>query len=93
MMTDALMLGMTYRAEFDADLKGNVRFKNIPDGVPIPDQTNIELEWDNPQWLEAGLRYELPGDRAIIGFRGALKNELTERTLARRGTEHRGGGI
>ena len=66
MMTDALMLGMTYRAEFDADLKGNVRFKNIPDGVPIPDQSNIELEWDNPQWLEAGLRYELPGDRAIF---------------------------
>ncbi len=66
MMTDALMLGMTYRAEFDADLKGNVRFKNIPDGVPVPDQSNIELEWDNPQWLEAGLRYELPGDRAIF---------------------------
>ncbi len=30
----------------------------------------------------------LPGDAAMIGFRGTLKNELLERALARRGAEH-----
>ncbi|RMG10587.1 MAG: hypothetical protein D6731_17195 [Planctomycetota bacterium] len=39
--------------------------------------------------LRTGLeRMGVPGDRAIIGFRGALKSELTERALARRGAEH-----
>lgn len=39
--------------------------------------------------LKAGLsRIGLEGDRAIVGFRNAMKNELFERALARRGAEH-----
>jgi long-chain fatty acid transport protein len=64
--TDRLLFGMTYRAEFDSELKGNVRFKRIPDGVPLPQTTNVELDWTNPQWLEAGFRYGDP--RGLVLF-------------------------
>jgi long-chain fatty acid transport protein len=53
-VSDSVFLGMTYRGEFDAELEGNVRFRNFV--LPLPDQRNLDVDWTNPQWLEAGLR-------------------------------------
>lgn len=53
-MTDNLLLGATYRSEFDAELEGNVKFRNF--AVPLPNRRNLEVDWTNPQWVEAGMR-------------------------------------
>ena len=55
--SDRVMLGVVYRAEMDVDLEGDVKF----DGVPLPGG-DAELEWNNPQWLEAALRFDLDDD-------------------------------
>ena len=55
--SDLVTLGVVYRAEMDVNLKGNVKFR----GVPLPGG-NVELSWDNPQWLEAALRFDLDDD-------------------------------
>ena len=65
-VTDDLLLGVTYRAEFDAELNGNISFKRTPPGTVLPSQTNLDLEWDNPQWLEAGLRWHIGGGRFLF---------------------------
>lgn len=65
-LTDSLLFGINYRAEYDAKLKGNIQFKNIPDAVPLPSQTNLDLKWDNPQWLEAGLRWQMGGGNVLF---------------------------
>jgi long-chain fatty acid transport protein len=65
-ITDDLFFGVMYRAEFDANLKGNVEFKNLPSAVPLPSQTNIKLEWKNPQTLDAGLRYKLGNSKMLF---------------------------
>ena len=56
-MTDRALLGIVYRAEADVDLDGDLNFNNLL--VPEPAVDDINIAWDNPQWLEAGLRYEL----------------------------------
>jgi long-chain fatty acid transport protein len=58
-VTERLMLGLTYRSEFDAELEGNIKFRNFV--LPLPSQTNLDLDWTNPQWLEAGLRLQAGG--------------------------------
>ena len=55
-LTDRLTLGATYRSEFDANLEGNIKFRNIV--LPVPNRRNLELDWTNPQWVEAGLRFK-----------------------------------
>jgi long-chain fatty acid transport protein len=67
--TDKLLFGVTYRAEFDSNLKGDLRFRGLPDVLPLPSQTNIKLEWTNPQWLEAGFRYQVD-DRHVLFVSG-----------------------
>jgi len=62
--TENLSLGLTYRSEFDAELKGNVEFKNFT--LPVPDQRNLKVDWTNPQWIEAGLRMRLRGNRHLF---------------------------
>ena len=49
-----VMLGVVYRAEMDVDLEGDIKFR----GVPLPGG-NVEIQWDNPQWLEAALSFDL----------------------------------
>ena len=54
--TDRFMFGATYRSEFDANLEGNVKFRNIV--IPgVPNRRNLDVDWTNPQWIEAGFRY------------------------------------
>jgi len=52
--SERMLLGVVYRAEMDVDLRGDIDFN----GVPLPGG-NAKLGWDNPQWLEASLRYDL----------------------------------
>ena len=65
-VTDSLLLGITYRAKYDSDLDGNIRFKNVPNLLPLPSETNLDLKWDNPQWLEAGLRWQMGGGNVLF---------------------------
>ena len=51
------MLGVVYRAEMDVDLEGDVNFNDVP--LPGGD---AKIGWDNPQWLEAALRFDLDDD-------------------------------
>lgn len=53
-LNERTLIGLVYRAEMDVELEGELNLKNLPN---ISD--DVELEWDNPQWLEVGLRYEL----------------------------------
>jgi long-chain fatty acid transport protein len=52
--SDRVMLGVVYRAEMDVDLRGDADFS----GVPLEDGSS-KVSWDNPQWLEASLRFDL----------------------------------
>ena len=54
--SDRALLGVVYRAKMDTDLDGDVKTKNLP-GVIGAD--SIDISWDNPQWLQAGLSYKL----------------------------------
>jgi long-chain fatty acid transport protein len=55
-LSDRAMLGMVYRVEMDADLEGDVKVRNL--NLPIS-ADSIDIEWDNPQTFEAGLKYQL----------------------------------
>jgi long-chain fatty acid transport protein len=64
-VTEKIMLGLTWRGEFDADLEGDVKFSNVV--LPLPAETDIEIDWTNPQWLEVGLRYTTtPGHNWLV---------------------------
>lgn len=53
-LSDDLLLGVVYRAEMDVELSGELKFSNV--ALPIG-ANKIDIDWDNPQWLEVGLRY------------------------------------
>ena len=63
-LSDRLMLGVVYRAEMDVNLKGDLNFRNLE--FPTPQANDIEIDWDNPQTLKAGLRYELDPGRQLM---------------------------
>jgi long-chain fatty acid transport protein len=62
-VTERALLGVVYRAEMDVELEGDVKAKNI--GVPIL-ADSIDIDWDNPQWLEAGFRYQLDDKNTLF---------------------------
>jgi long-chain fatty acid transport protein len=55
-MSDRALLGVVYRAEMDVELDGDVKTRNLPGFIAVD---SIDVDWDNPQWLEAGLKYQL----------------------------------
>jgi long-chain fatty acid transport protein len=63
-VTDRTLLGIVYRAEADVDLDGDLNFRNLVIPQPVADDVNIA--WDNPQWLEAGVRYRLSDDNQLF---------------------------
>ena len=62
--TDDLLLGLSWRGELDADLEGDLRFSNVV--LPLPAETDVGLDWTNPQWLEIGGRYTLPSGHQLM---------------------------
>ena len=81
-LTDRALLGVVYRAKADVELEGDLNFRNLV--IPQPAANDIDLGWDNPQWLEAGLRYRLSEDKYLFVNGGwqdwsefGEKNELT----------------
>ncbi len=56
--TDKVVLGLVYRHEFDAELEGDVKLRNLPVSAGL--DGDIEVDWTNPKWAEAGLRFGNP---------------------------------
>ena len=63
-LSDRSLLGVVYRAEMDVDLEGNVAFRNL--GPLTPSVSSVDIKWDNPQTLEAGLSYQLTDDKTLF---------------------------
>lgn len=63
-LTEQALLGVVYRAKMNVNLKGDLNFRNLV--VPQPAANDVKLAWDNPQWLEAGLRYSLADDNFLF---------------------------
>jgi len=56
-LTDQALLGVVYRAKSDINLDGDVNIRNWSLPTATPDLTKTDISWDNPQWLDVGLRY------------------------------------
>jgi long-chain fatty acid transport protein len=57
-LSDRLLLGIVYRAEAETDIDGDVSFENLVI-IPTPLTNKVNVQWNNPQWLEVGLSYKL----------------------------------
>jgi len=80
-LSDRLILGAVYRAEMDVNLEGDLNFRSL--AFPTPPANDIEIDWDNPQVLKAGLRYELaPGKRLIFSADWEDWSAFSENQLA-----------
>jgi long-chain fatty acid transport protein len=80
-LSDRLLLGVTYRAEMDVDLEGDLNFRSL--AFPTPPADEIEIGWDNPQLLKAGLTYSLSRDKRLILSAGWEDwSEFSENQLA-----------
>jgi long-chain fatty acid transport protein len=55
--TDRAFIGLLYRGEADVNLRGDLNFRNL--AFPTPPANEFKLNWDNPQLVELGLRYQL----------------------------------
>jgi long-chain fatty acid transport protein len=77
-ISDRVMFGVVYRAEMDVDLSGDIELSGVP-----PGGGRASLDWDNPQWLEAALRFELDDNYFVatnLGWQewsAFSKNKLT----------------
>jgi long-chain fatty acid transport protein len=65
-MTDRILLGLVYRAEMDVDLEGDVNIRNWKLPVSKPKINEIDIGWDNPQWLDVGLRFKVNEDNYLF---------------------------
>jgi long-chain fatty acid transport protein len=58
-LTEQLLLGVVYRSKSDINLKGDLNIRSWQLPIPQPTANSAKLQWDNPQLVEAGLRYKL----------------------------------
>ena len=63
-INDRLLLGVLYRAEFDAELEGDLKFKNV--SIPSATDDDMRIDWTNPQVLEIGLQYRLNNEYLLF---------------------------
>jgi long-chain fatty acid transport protein len=63
-LSDRALVGAVYRAEMDVDLEGDVKFRNL--GALTPSVNGVDIRWDNPQTLEAGLSYQLTDEKTLF---------------------------
>ncbi|MBD1389122.1 outer membrane protein transport protein [Neiella sp. HB171785] len=55
-LSDQILIGLVYRAEMEVDLEGDVKYENLGEHTSLVDK--VDVAWDNPQTLEAGLSYK-----------------------------------
>jgi len=80
-LSGSLLLGIVYRAEMDVDLDGDLNFRSL--AFPTPPANDVELKWNNPQKVKAGLSYELsPGRRLAFSASWEDWSEFSENQLA-----------
>lgn len=78
--SERALLGVVYRAEMDTDLDGDVKTKNLP---AVIGADSIDISWDNPQWLEAGLSYKLDDMNTVYLNAGWQEwSQFSKNTLA-----------
>jgi long-chain fatty acid transport protein len=81
-LSDRALLGVVYRAEMDVELEGDLKFKNwqLPGS---PSANDVDIDWDNPQTLVAGLKYRLD-DRNTLFFNAGWQewSAFSDNTLA-----------
>jgi long-chain fatty acid transport protein len=65
-MTDRTMLGVVYRGEMDVDLEGDLNIRNWSLPAPKPKLNEIDIGWDNPQWLDVGLRFKVTEENYLF---------------------------
>ncbi|CAA6676675.1 MULTISPECIES: OmpP1/FadL family transporter [unclassified Lentimonas] len=63
-INEKTLFGLVYRAEMDVELEGDLKIKNAG---PLDGKSDLDLDWDNPQWIEAGISYELT-DEWVAAF-------------------------
>ena len=57
------LLGVVYRAEMDVDLDGDVTTHNV--NLPLL-ADNVKVDWTNPQFLQAGLKFKLDDKNTLF---------------------------
>lgn len=65
-LTNDALLGIVYRAKADVDLNGDVNIRNWSLPIDSPDINEVDISWDNPQWIDVGLRYTFMDDYIIF---------------------------
>lgn len=63
-VSDETLIGVVYRSEAAVDLEGTLKVEGLAIAVPKQD---VRIQWDNPQWLEVGVRHEL-NDKQTLFF-------------------------
>jgi long-chain fatty acid transport protein len=58
-VTDRLLFGAIYRAKSNINLKGDLNFRSWQLPGPEPSANSAKLQWDNPQLVEVGMRYQV----------------------------------
>ena len=59
------VFGVVYRSELDMNLEGDVRITRLAD-MGRARETDIKIEWDNPQLLEIGIRQRLTDEWSLV---------------------------
>ncbi|UCH53734.1 MAG: outer membrane protein transport protein, partial [Pseudomonadota bacterium] len=59
------LVGVVYRSKADIQLEGTLKV-TLGTGIPLADQ-NVRIDWENPQWLEVGVRHQL-NDKQTLFF-------------------------
>ena len=62
-LSDRALFGAVYRTEANVDLEGDINVENVL--LPQDIKKSASLSWDNPQWLDLGLRYNV-NDRSML---------------------------
>jgi len=62
-VNDRMLIGAVYRAEMDVELEGDLKFRNV--ALPIM-ADKVEVDWDNPQLLEIGLKYKINDEVTLL---------------------------